>query len=277
MKKKTIIISSVILVFVAIVSVVTFVVNKDEARETSIPSTQEAYKSTNTSTTPHSETESTNETTTLVTTTTKKASVTKFEPTTKKASAIKESTTKKQPSSSGPNFEYISKVTGYDGRIYYKVFDEENNRYYYTDNTGRKYAEEYVLQQIRPTAEEIKANPISKVTLYGVTWYKYKTGSGSTRYLASDGRDCTRIEVNVQTYGKESVTIDGVTFYKTRINGQYEYVDSQGNCLEYDNSYCHQCGSPDCTPSLNSYYCVICKKTIAGSECHPKTHFYESH
>lgn len=173
--------------------------------------------------------------------------------------------------------KYIDSITGYDGRVYYKVFDEENNRYYYTDNSGKKYAESYVLEQIRPTTAEIKANPISKVTLYGVTWYKYKTGSGSFRYLTSDGRDCTGIEVNVQTYGKESVTIDGVTFYKTRINGQYEYVDSQGNCLEYDNSYCHQCGSPDCTPSLNSYYCVICKKTIAGSECHPTTHFYESH
>lgn len=277
MKKKTIIILSVILVFIATISVVAFVINKDEIPETSLSSTIETHKSTNASTTNHSETESTTETTTLVTTTTKKVSVTKTESHTKNPSVTKESTTKKKPSSSEPNFEYISKVMGYDGRIYYKVFDEENNRYYYTDNSGRKYAEEYVLQQIRPTAEEIKANPISKVTLYGVTWYKYKTGSGSFRYLTSDGRDCTGIEVNVQTYGKESVTIDGVTFYKTRINGQYEYIDSQGNCLEYDNSYCHLCGSPDCTPSLNSYYCVICKKTIAGSECHPKTHFYESH
>lgn len=310
MKKKTIIISSVVLVFITIISVVAFVINKDEIPETNIYSTLETHKLTSTSTTTPSETESTtNETTTLVTTTTKKASVTKSESTTKKSSTTKESTTKKTSNNTNnniyvdengnqhiiinrddgkdwtgiptePDFEYINKVTTYDGRTFYKVYDAERDYYYYTDVTGSlKYHEDGVLEDVRPSKTEIKSNPISKVTLNGVTWYKYKTARGTNRYLASDGRDSPGIEIGIPTNGKDSITISGITFYKTynSKSGEYEYVDANGNYLLYDGSYCMFCGESGCAPAMNTYYCVICKEDIPAHKCHPDSHYDESH
>ena len=128
MKKKTIIISSIILVFVAIIFVVDFDVNKDETPETSVSSTLETHKSTSISTTTSFESESTtNETTTFVTTTTKKASVTKSESTTKKNSTTKG-----------------NKNVTYNGYKPYEVFVDASkggNSYYYDEN-GRLYCAE---------------------------------------------------------------------------------------------------------------------------------------
>lgn len=176
-----------------------------------------------------------------------------------------------------PDFEYVSKITTYDGQVYYKVYDEAKNEYLYKDLYGTGYSETYVLDKIRPTEAEIKANPISKVTLNGVTWYKYKTGSG-TRYLSSDGRDETGIQLGIPTNGEESITVSGVTFYKTYDEGfGYRYYDSNGNCLQYDGSYCSQCGDGNCNQSMTSYICVICNEEIAAFECHPSSHYDASH
>lgn len=178
-----------------------------------------------------------------------------------------------------PDFEYVSKITTYDGQVYYKVYDEAKNEYLYKDLYGTGYSETYVLDKIRPTEAEIKANPISKVTLNGVTWYKYKTGSG-TRYLSSEGEDRTGIQLGIPTNGEESITVSGVTFYKTYDEGfGYRYYDSNGNCLQYDGSYCSQCGESAtvCGAAMTTYYCVICEEDIPGTSCHPQSHYDASH
>ena len=145
MKKKTIIISSVVLMFVVIVSVATFVVNKDEIPETNISSTLETHKSTSTSTTTSFESESTtNEMTKFVATTTKKASVTKSESTTKKTSTTKENTTKG------------NKDVTYNGYKPYEVFVDASkggNSYYYDENGKLWRAESLTAKPQEPTDE----------------------------------------------------------------------------------------------------------------------------
>lgn len=273
MKKKSILLSSIALLIVVITTVAVFIMDGEEKIEATTLSSQKPIESTTTTTTEPSQTESsTTETTTS--TTAPKETTTKN----KTSSTKKETTTKKPSASAEPDFEYISKVT-IDGVTYYKRYDATYDEYYYTDDTGfRKYAEEAIGQMIRPSAEEIYANPVSKVTINGVTWYKYYTGSGSTRYLTSDGRDMTGIDIGIPTNGKGSITVSGVTFYKTYVEGvSYEYYDSNGNHLLYDASYCYQCGKADCTPAMSSYYCTICKDTVSAMECHPSDHFDASH
>lgn len=128
---------------------------------------------------------------------------------------------------------------------------------------------------VRPSKQEIYSNPISKVTVEGVTWYKYQTGNRNYRYLSSDGRDIPGIEISVPTNGKDSITVSGVTFHKIySSDGQYEYYDSQGNYLLYDGSYCRKCGKSTevCYSSMNGYYCVVCEKDIPALTCHAKAH-----
>ena len=96
--------------------------------------------------------------------------------------------------------------------------------------------------------------------------------------MASDGRDQPGIDIGIPTNGKESITVSGVTFYKTYVEGVgYQYYDSNGNYVQYDGSYCMQCGKADCTPAMSTYYCVICKENISSLECHPSDHFDASH
>lgn len=281
MKKKSILLSSMALLIVVTTMVAVFIMGGEEKVEATTLSSQKTIEST-TATTTATEPSQTDSDTHATTTSTTATSTTKFskETTTKKktSSTKKETTTKKPSVAEEPDFEYISKVT-IDGVTYYKRYDATYNECYYTDATGfRKYAEEAIGEMIRPSAEEIYANPVSKVTINGVTWYKYYTGNGSTRYLTSDGRDMTGIDIGVQTYGKDSITVDGVTFYKTYVEGVgYEYYDSNGNYLLYDASYCHACGENDCTRSMSTYYCVICKENVSPLECHPSDHFDASH
>lgn len=88
---------------------------------------------------------------------------------------------------------------------------------------------------------------------------------------------------------------DGVTYYWIVDNGDEDggyYTDRTGiikRSKEYiegttpefttDESWdsCSECGSKDCTPAMQNYYCKICKKEIPAFECHPKTHFDASH
>lgn len=281
MKKKSILLSSIALLIVVITTVAVFIMGEEEKIEATTLSSQKLIEST-TATTTATEPTQTENSTTETTTSTTATSTTKSskETTTKKktSSTKKETTTKKPSATKEPDFEYISKVT-IDGVTYYERYDATYDEYYYTDATGfRKYAEEAIGEMIRPSAEEIYANPVSKVTINGVTWYKYNTGNGSTRYLTSDGRDMTGIDIGVQTYGKDSITVSGVTFYKTYIEGVgYEYYDSNGNYLLYDASYCHQCGKADCTPAMSTYYCVICEENVSPHKCHPSDHFDVSH
>lgn len=46
---------------------------------------------------------------------------------------------------------------------------------------------------------------------------------------------------------------------------------------EYDADCCYKCGSKDCQPAMNSYYCVICEENISSLTCHPKSHYNASH
>ena len=280
MKKKSILLSGIALLLVVVTTVSAFLLNReDDNVQTTNTSSQSSTVAMTTTTTTTAPTQS--ESTTEPTTSTTAASTTKAskETTTKKKTSSQKVTTTKKPSASAePDFEYISKVT-INGVTYYKRYDETDGEYYYTDATGfRKYAEEAIGGMIRPSTEEIYANPVSKVTINGVTWYKYYTGNGSTRYLTSDGRDMTGIDIGIQTYGRDSITVGGVTFYKTYVEGKgYEYYDSNGNYLLYDASYCHQCGKADCTRAMSTYYCVICKENVSPLECHPSDHFDASH
>lgn len=282
MKKESILLSGIALLLVVVTTVSIFLLNRedDNVQITNTSSQNSTEETTTTTTTAPTQSESS--TTKEPITSTTAASTTKAskETTTKKKTSYTQevTTTKKASTSAEPDFEYISKVT-INGVTYYKRYDETDGEYYYTDATGfRKYAEEAIGGMIRPSTEEIYANPVSKVTINGVTWYKYYTGNGSTRYLTSDGRDMTGIDIGVQTYGRDSITVGGVTFYKTYVEGVgYEYYDSNGNYLFYDASYCHQCGKADCTPSMSTYYCVICKENVSPLECHLSDHFDASH
>lgn len=208
----------------------------------------------------------------------KATSNSKVEPSTvNKTSTTKETTTiSSNNSPTKPQFDYIDTITTYDGQTLYKVYDETYGEYYYCAEDGiRRYTEEAALDLVRPSKQEIYSNPISKVTVEGVTWYKYQTGNGKYRYLASDGRDIPGIEISIPTNGKDSITVSGVTFYKTySSDGQYEYYDSQGNYLIYDGSYCHRCGKSAevCYSSMSGYYCVVCEKDIPALTCHAKAH-----
>lgn len=280
MKKKSILLSSIALLLVVVTTVSAFLLNRedDNVQITNMSSQNSTEETTTTTATAPAQSESTTEPITS-TTAASTAKGSKENTTKKKTSSTQEVTTTKKPSvSAEPDFEYISKVT-INGVTYYKRYDETDGEYYYTDVTGfRKYAEEAIGEMIRPSTEEIYANPVSKVTINGVTWYKYYTGNGSTRYLTSDGREMSGIDIGVQTYGRDSITVGGVTFYKTYVEGVgYEYYDSNGNYLLYDASYCYQCGKADCTPAMSTYYCVICKDNVSPLECHPSDHFDASH
>lgn len=279
MKKKSIILSSVALLIVVITTVAVFIMCGEEKIEATTLSSQNSVESTTTTTMEPSQPESSTTETTPSTTATSTTKSSKETTTKKKISSTKKETTTKKPSvAEEPDFEYISKVT-INGVTYYKRYNATYDEYYYTDKTGiRKYAEEAIGDMIRPSAAEIYANPVSKVTINGVTWYKYYTGSGSTRYLTSDGRDMTGIDIGIPTNGKDSITVSGVTFYKTYVEGVgYEYYDSNGNYLLYDASYCYQCGKSGCTPAMHSYYCVICEEFVSAHKCHPSDHFDASH
>lgn len=46
---------------------------------------------------------------------------------------------------------------------------------------------------------------------------------------------------------------------------------------DYDNSYCHKCGSKDCVRAMSSYHCAVCDKDIPALKCHSKSHYEKSH
>ncbi len=287
MKKKSIIISCIAVILISVLIISAFGGRKGVDTDTTSTTV------TTESTLPieegsaNIEEASTKEVETLVTEnveedTTKKTQTPNKKPTSTKPTPKPETTTQKQPINNEPDFEYISTVTGYDGRVYYKCYDETNDKYYYRDNIEPliRYAEDYVLKQIRPSKEEIYANPISKVTLYGVTWYKFYNGANQAMYLTSNGTYHYGIDIEgLQTNGEDIVTVDGVKFYKKCIDGEYGYYDSNGNKLLYDASYCIYCGesSKVCGPAMNSYYCVVCNETIPTHTCHSKTHYDASH
>ena len=72
------------------------------------------------------------------------------------------------------------------------------------------------------------------------------------------------------------------------------YVNEAGNTIEVDTNGigrvktnvappdddprdgCPYCGKEDCGPRMESYYCVVCQKTISAHSCHPDSHAKKS-
>ncbi len=169
-------------------------------------------------------------------------------------------------------FEYIDTVTTYDGTVYYRCYDEEDGSYYYTNDGILKYGEEYVFADVHAPLDEIKANPDSKVTLYGVTWYRFKNGMGNDMYLNGD-TNVRRYAIQVpgvKFSGQDYVVVDGVTFRKTYVDGHYCYCDSQGNEISSLDEYCSQCGKnwDYCERLIHDWTCSKCGENVAAHACH---------
>ena len=86
--------------------------------------------------------------------------------------------------------------------------------------------------------------------------------------------------------GNYFIGVNGEKVY-TDANGNQYYYDANGTKRNYDNddnsgsndydtSVCIGCGKKDCGQTWDDFYCVICKKTIHGFTCHPKSHINAS-
>ena len=178
-------------------------------------------------------------------------------------------------------FQLITKTKTYYNYVNQTVYATANVNVRKGANTS--YAKVGLLKKGKSiTRTAIGSNGWSKVSYNGTTAYI------SSNYLTTKKPEVTTTQKQESTT-KKPTTTKKEEEWTTRIfidengnkmsidpNGVVSYVNN-GIPEKVDPSICYICGRKDCIPSMNNYYCVICKKTISPFTCHPASHFNASH
>ena len=112
----------------------------------------------------------------------------------------------------------------------------------------------------------------------------------STTKAETTTKKVTTTKAETTTKKNTEGTFNGHKPYEvfTDANGVRVYYNENGRLCnaesltakpnyDYDNSYCHKCGSKDCIRAMSSYHCAVCDKDIPALECHSKSHYEKSH